>query len=105
MATESAMRIVEVSVAGNRPSSKDTAIFGSRLKNVAAKELGLLLNGNRFHGDQTDMILNRSGSTLPSTAIGNLLAKQNSSLNSSSSSLSNALGNHESEEQLRSDPA
>ncbi|TXG69553.1 hypothetical protein EZV62_004488 [Acer yangbiense] len=82
MATESAMRIVEVSVAGNRPSSKDSAIFGSRLKNMAAEELGLLLNGNRFHGDQTDMIPNRSGS-----------------------GSANALGNHESEEQLRSDPA
>ncbi|KAK4839214.1 hypothetical protein QYF36_020125 [Acer negundo] len=110
MATESAMRIVEVSVTGNRPSSKDSAIFGSRLKNMAAEELGLLLNGNRFNGDQTDMIPNRSGSAPPSmegsfAAIGNLLAKQNSSLNSSSSSLSNALGNHESEEQLRSDPA
>ncbi|KAL5823696.1 hypothetical protein ACOSQ4_021596 [Xanthoceras sorbifolium] len=110
MATESAMRIVEGSVAGSRPSSKDSAIFGSRMKNMAAEELGLLLKGHRFHGDQTDMIPNRSGSAPPSmegsfAAIGNLLAKQNSSLNSSSSSLSNALGNHESEEQLRSDPA
>ncbi|KAI9161765.1 hypothetical protein LWI28_020489 [Acer negundo] len=64
---------------------------------MAAEELGLLLNGNRFLGDQTNMIPNRSGSAPPSmegsfAAIGNLLAKQNSSLNSSSSSLSNALG-------------
>ncbi|KAJ0075459.1 hypothetical protein Patl1_35219 [Pistacia atlantica] len=47
---------------------------------MAAEELGLLLKGNRFHGDQTDMIPNRSGSAPPSmegsfAAIGNLLGR------------------------------
>lgn len=108
MATESAMRIVEGNVT-NRPS-KDSALFGSRMKNMAAEELGLLLKGHRFQGDQVDTIPNRSGSAPPSmegsfAAIGNLLAQQSSNLNLSPSSLSSALRDHESEEQLRSDPA
>ncbi|KAJ0074933.1 hypothetical protein Patl1_35233 [Pistacia atlantica] len=86
MATESPMRMVESSGARNWPSSKDSAMCGSQLKNMAAKKLGLLLKGHRFHGDQTDMILNQSGSAQPSLE-----------------SLSDDLGHFESEEQLRSD--
>ncbi|KAJ0006863.1 hypothetical protein Pint_30795 [Pistacia integerrima] len=107
MATESPMRMVESGGARNWPSSKDSVMCGSQLKNMAAEELGLLLKGHRFHGDQTDMIPNRSGSAPPSmegsfAAIGNLLAKQNSGLNLG---LRDDLGHFESEEQLRSDPA
>lgn len=110
MTTESPMRMIEGGGGRNWPSSKDPAIFGSGVKNMAAEELGLLLKGQRFHEDQTDMIPNRSGSAPPSVegsvaAIGSLFAKQNSGENLSLESLSSALGNYESEEQLRSDPA
>lgn len=48
MATESPVRMVEGGGAGNWPSSKDSAMCGSQLKNVAAEELGLLLKGTDF---------------------------------------------------------
>lgn len=110
MATESPMIMVEGGGARNWHSSKDSAVFGPGFENMGAEELGLLLKGQRFRGDQTDMIPSRSGSAPPSmegsiAAIGNLLAKHNSSTNASLESLSNALGNYESEEQLRSHPA
>ncbi|XP_043813167.1 pumilio homolog 5 isoform X3 [Manihot esculenta] len=110
MATESPMRMVESGGARKCPSSKDAAIFGSPLNNMAAENLGLLVKGNRFHGDQTNMVPGRSGSAPPSmegsfAAIGNLLAQQNLIMSSSLESLSSAIENCESEEQLRSDPA
>lgn len=110
MATESPMRMVESGGARKCPSSKDAAIFGSPLNNIAAENLGLLVKGNRFHGDQTNMVPGRSGSAPPSmegsfAAIGNLLAQQNLIMSSSLESLSSAIENCESEEQLRSDPA
>ncbi|XP_021681629.2 pumilio homolog 5 isoform X2 [Hevea brasiliensis] len=110
MATESPMRMVESGRATKCPSSKDAAIFGSPLSNMAAENLGLLVKGHRFHGGQTDMIPSRSGSAPPSmegsfAAIGNLLAQQNLIMSSSLESLSSAIENCESEEQLRSDPA
>lgn len=103
------MRMVESSGATKWPSSMDAATFVSPLKNMAAEELGLLLNGHRLHGDQSDMVPNRSGSAPPSmegsfAAIGNLMTQRNN-LDSSLASLSSAIENSESEEQLRSDPA
>lgn len=103
------MRMVESNEGRKWPSSMDAATLVSPLKNVAAEELGLLLNGHRLHGDQSDMIPNRSGSAPPSmegsfAAIGNLMTQQNN-LNSNLASLSSAMKNSESEEQLRSDPA
>ncbi|KAJ0105935.1 hypothetical protein Patl1_19532 [Pistacia atlantica] len=86
MATESPTRLVESGGARNWPSSKNSAMCGSQLKNMAAKELGLVLKGHRFHGDQTDMILDQSGSAPPSME-----------------GLSDDLGHFESEGQLRSD--
>ncbi|KAJ0075490.1 hypothetical protein Patl1_35204 [Pistacia atlantica] len=83
MATESPMRMVESSRARNWPSSKDSAMCGSQLRNMVTEELGLLLKRHRFHGDQAHMFPNRSGLE----------------------SLSDDLGHFESEEQLRSDPA
>ncbi|KAJ0048015.1 hypothetical protein Pint_16852 [Pistacia integerrima] len=106
MATESPMRMVESGRARNWPSSKDSAMCGSQLRNMVTEELGLLLKRHRFHGDQAHIIPNRSGSAPPSwEGYGNLLAKQNSGLNLGLESLSDNLGHFESEEQLRSDPA
>ncbi|KDP25046.1 hypothetical protein JCGZ_22581 [Jatropha curcas] len=110
MATESPMRMVESGRAGKWPSSKDAAIFGSPLNVVAAENPGLLVEGHRLQGDQTDMVPSRSGSAPPSmegsfAAIGNLIAQQNFSMSSSFESISSAIENCESEEQLRSDPA
>lgn len=110
MATESPMRMVESGRATKWPSSKDAAVFGSPLRNMAAEELGLLLKGQRLDGDQTDLMPARSGSAPPSmegsfAAIGNLLAQQNFSMSSSLESLGSAIENCENEEQLRSDPA
>lgn len=104
------MRMIESSGATKWCSSKDALLFGSPLKDVEVEELGMLLKGQRIHGDQTDTVPNRSGSAPPSmegsfTALGNLLAQKNTSLTSSLASLSNVIENCESEEQLRSDPA
>lgn len=103
------MRMVETGGARKWPSSADSAQFVSPLKNMAAEELGLILNSHRLNGDQSDTIPNRSGSAPPSmegsfSAIGNLMAQQNN-LNSTLASLSSAIENSESEEQLRSHPA
>ena len=104
------MRMIESSGATEWHSSKDALVFGSRLKDIEVEELRLLLKGQRIHGDQTDTVPNRSGSAPPSmegsfAALGNLLAQKNTSLTSSLASLSSAIENCESEEQLRSDPA
>ncbi|XP_043709835.1 pumilio homolog 5-like isoform X2 [Telopea speciosissima] len=109
MATESPMRLVESAGARNWPSSKEAATFASSSNNMAAEELGLLLKGQRFHGNGRDVIPNRSGSAPPSmegsfAAIGNLIAS-NCSLDGSLAGLNSALENCESEEQLRADPA
>ncbi|CAI0442106.1 unnamed protein product [Linum tenue] len=110
MATESPVRMVEGCGARKWSSPKDAAIYRSPLKSVAAEELGMILNGHRVHGDQTESVPSRSGSAPPSmegsiAAIGKLLAQQNMSMTSSLESLHNAIENCESEEQLRSDPA
>ncbi|XP_042497150.1 pumilio homolog 5 [Macadamia integrifolia] len=109
MATESPVRLVESTGARNWSSSKEAATFASSSHSMAAEELGLLLNGQRFHGTGRDAVPNRSGSAPPSmegsfAAMGNLIA-QNSSLDTSLASLKSALENCESEEQLRADPA
>ncbi|KAK9281483.1 hypothetical protein L1049_004386 [Liquidambar formosana] len=110
MATEIPMRMVDSSGPGKWASRKDAATFAIPLNNMAAEELGLLLKGHRLHGDQRDMVPNRSGSAPPSmegsfAAIGNLMAQQNSSLNASLANLSSAIKYCESEDQLRADPA
>ncbi|EEF48717.1 pumilio, putative [Ricinus communis] len=110
MATESPMRIVESGGVRKWPSSKDAAIFGSPSNHMTAENLGLLVKEHRFHRDQTDTVPSRSGSAPPSmegsfAAIGKLLAQQNFSMSSSLKSLSSAIENYESEEQLLSDPA
>ncbi|KAK8506784.1 hypothetical protein V6N13_065907 [Hibiscus sabdariffa] len=110
MATESPMRMIESSGVTKWSSSKDALVFGSQLKDMELEELRMLLEGQRIHGDQTDKVPNRSGSAPPSmegsfTALGNLLAQQNSNLNSSLASLSSVINKCESEEQLRSHPA
>ncbi|CAK7323765.1 unnamed protein product [Dovyalis caffra] len=110
MATESPMRMVEGGGARKWSSSKDSAVLGSPLRSMASEELGLLLKGQGFHGDETEMIPSRSGSAPPSmegsfAAIGNLLAQHNLSTSSSLESLGSVIENCESEEQLRSDPA
>lgn len=110
MATESPMRMVGTTGAKKWHSSKDTSTFGSAPKDMAAEELGLLTEGEIPHKDQTEMIPSRSGSAPPSmegsfAAIGNLLAQQNISIDSSLENLQIAIENSESEEQLLSDPA
>ncbi|KAJ4958967.1 hypothetical protein NE237_026078 [Protea cynaroides] len=109
MATESPMRLVESTGARNWPSSKEAATLASSSNNIVAEELGLLLKGQKFNGNERDVVPNRSGSAPPSmegsfAAIGNLIAP-NSSLEASLASLNSALENCESEEQLRADPA
>ncbi|KAJ4962183.1 hypothetical protein NE237_022122 [Protea cynaroides] len=109
MATESPMRLVESTGARSWSSSKEAATFASSSNNMAAEELGLLLKGQRFHGNGRDVVPNRSGSAPPSmegsfAAMGNLIA-QNCSPDTSLASLKSALENCESEEQLRADPA
>ncbi|KAK9033061.1 hypothetical protein V6N11_018099 [Hibiscus sabdariffa] len=110
MATESPMRMIESSGVTKWRSSKDALLFGSQLKDMEVEEFRMLLKGQRIHGDPTHEVPNRSGSAPPSmegsfTALGNLLAQQNASLNSSLASLSSVIDKCESEEQLRSHPA
>ncbi|KAJ7979427.1 Pumilio-like 5 [Quillaja saponaria] len=98
MATESPIRISEA------------ATFAASSGNMATEELGLLLKGHRFSGSERDVVPNRSGSAPPSmegsfVAIQNLLAQQNSNMNTSLETLTRAIQNCESEEQLRADPA
>ncbi|KAF9612454.1 hypothetical protein IFM89_000202 [Coptis chinensis] len=109
MATESPMRLVESTGLRKWPSSKEVASFTSS-SNMAAEELGLLLNGHRYQVNRREVVPNRSGSAPPSmegsfTAIANLIAQQNISVDTSLENLSNAIKNCESEEQLRADPA
>ncbi|KAJ7955817.1 Pumilio-like 5 [Quillaja saponaria] len=108
MATESPIRISESG--GKWPSHKEAATFAAASGNMAAEELGILLKGHRFHGSERDVVPNRSGSAPPSMegsflAIQNLLAQQNSSMPTSLETLTRAIQNCESEEQLRADPA
>ncbi|QCE13442.1 hypothetical protein DEO72_LG11g435 [Vigna unguiculata] len=108
MATESPIRISEAG--GKWPSHKEATAFGSTSRNMATEDLGILLNGHRFHGGRKDVTPNRSGSAPPSMegsflAIENLLPQQIITQNASFAALSSAMQNCESEEQLRADPA
>ncbi|KAK3035537.1 hypothetical protein RJ639_034742 [Escallonia herrerae] len=103
------MRLVEISGSRKWPSSRDAAMFASPLINMPADELGWLLERHQLSGDQRNKVPNRSGSAPPSiegslTAFRNLVAKQTSSL-SSSTTLGSLLENYQSEEQLRADPS
>ncbi|KAL2462535.1 Pumilio-like protein 5 [Forsythia ovata] len=103
MATENPMRILESSQARKWASSKDSA------SNIAIDELGLLLKAHNTRGDRNNMVFNRSDSAPPSiegsfAAFGNLINRQSSGSNSSLATLSSALENFQSEEQLCTDP-
>ncbi|KAF5726826.1 pumilio 5 [Tripterygium wilfordii] len=110
MATESPMRMVESGRSGKWSSNNDAAIFGVPLKDSVAKDLGLLLKGHRLHADRMCMLPNRSGSAPPSmegayAAIANLLAQQNTDMNSGLANITSTIQKYDSEEQLRSDLA
>lgn len=95
---------------GKWPSPKETLKFVPLSSSMAAEELSSLLKGHRIFGSGKDVVPNRSGSAPPSmegsfAAIENLMSSQNSSLNASLANLNSVVGNCESEEQLRADPA
>ncbi|KAL5699468.1 hypothetical protein ACHQM5_030365 [Ranunculus cassubicifolius] len=106
MTTESPMRLVESTGVRNWASSKEVATYTSS-SNIAAEELGLLLQGHRYQVNMRKVVPDRSGSAPPSmegsfASIGNLIAQQNPNVDAS---LENLRENCESEEQLRADPA
>ncbi|KAL3528484.1 hypothetical protein ACH5RR_007806 [Cinchona calisaya] len=110
MATESAVRIVESTGTGKWASTKNAESFRSPLNNLVADELGLLLKGNKIHGDHTSMVPNRSGSAPPSiegsyAAFGNLIYPQRFSWDSSLGSSGRALEYVQTGEPLYVDPS
>ena len=110
MATESPLRLVGSGGTRNWPTSKDSASFTSSTSNIAAQEVGLLLQGHGFSVSRDFTGPNRSGSAPPSMegssfAIGDLRRQHNPSLEGIFENLANAAESSESEEQLRSDPA
>lgn len=110
MATENPVRLVGSSGSRNWPTTKDTASFTSSTSNMAAQELGFLLQGHSFSGTRDVAGPNRSGSAPPSIegsrlAIGDVRRQLNPSLEGIFESLGNAAEISRSEEQLRSDPA
>lgn len=97
------MRIMESSPARKWASSKNAA------SNIAIDELGLLLKAHNTREDQSNMVFSRSDSAPPSiegsfAASGNLIRRQSSGPNSNLATLSSALENFQSEEQLYTDP-
>ncbi|XP_042048034.1 pumilio homolog 5-like isoform X1 [Salvia splendens] len=99
MATENPMRIVDSGGAGKWSPSSDTASFTSA--SAVTDELGLLLRGHAVDRNRSIIAPNRSGSAPPSiegsfAAFGDLRNKQPVP-NSSSTALSNAIGNAHSE--------
>lgn len=107
MATESPIRISEAG--GKWPSHMEVSAFGTPPRNTGTEDLGILLKGHRFRASAKDVAPNRSGSAPPSMegsflAIENLLPLQNTQ-DASLTTLSRAVKNYESEEQLRADPA
>lgn len=97
------MRILENSQARKLASSKDAA------SDIAMDELGLLLKAYCTRGDQSNMVFIRSDSAPPTiegsfAAFGDLINRQSSSSNSSLATLSSALENFQSGEQLCTDP-
>lgn len=108
MATESPIRMPETS--GKWVSHKKASTFVPSSASMAAEELKLLLKGHSFTGSGKDVAPNRSGSAPPSMegsflAIDNLLSQQNAEASESLETLNIAIGNYESEEQMRADPA
>lgn len=108
MATESPLRLVGSSTSRNWPISKDAASYASSTSNMAAQDLGLLLQGHGFCGGREFTGPNRSGSAPPSMegsslAIGDLRS-QNSNLEGIFENLTSTVESHEYEEQLRADP-
>ncbi|KAK7388122.1 hypothetical protein VNO78_22928 [Psophocarpus tetragonolobus] len=98
MATESPIRISEAG--GKWPSLKEATTFGSPSRHMETEDLGIFLNGHRFHGSGKDMVPNRSGSAPPSMegsflAIENLLT-QNTTRNVSLGSLNRAMQKYDS---------
>ncbi|XP_027915576.1 pumilio homolog 6, chloroplastic-like isoform X1 [Vigna unguiculata] len=98
MATESPIRISEAG--GKWPTLKEAATFGSPSHHMATEDLGIFLNGHRFHGSGKDVVPNRSGSAPPSMegsfhAIENLLS-QNTTRNASLGSLNRAVQKYDS---------
>lgn len=108
MATESPIRMSDTS--GKWASHKKASTFVPSSAGMAAEDLKLLLKGHKFTGSGKDVAPNRSGSAPPSMegsflAINNLLSQHNSQTSESVTSLTIDIGNYESEEQLRADPA
>ncbi|XP_047154374.1 pumilio homolog 6, chloroplastic-like isoform X2 [Vigna umbellata] len=98
MATESPIRISEAG--GKWPTLKEAATFGSPSHHMATEDLGIFLNGHRFHGSGRDVVPNRSGSAPPSMegsflAIENLLS-QNTTRNARLGSLNRAVQKYDS---------
>lgn len=104
------MGMMESSRVRKWTSSKDAAAFGLPLQSMAAEQLAVLLEVQRFHGDQLNKVPNRSGSAPPSmegslASIKNLLVQHNSHTNSSLANLSGEIEYCMPEEQLQFDPA
>lgn len=110
MATESPVRIVESTTTGKWASVKDSASFGPSLNNLVEDELGLLLKGQKIHGEQRSMVPNRSGSAPPSmegsyAAFGNMMHGQRSSWDSTLTSSGSGIPYYQTGEKLHSDPS
>lgn len=95
---------------GKWASHQKAPTFVPSSTGMGAEDLKLLLKGHRFTGSGKDVAPNRSGSAPPSMegsflAIDNLLSRQNAEASESLESLNISIGNYESEEQLRADPA
>lgn len=96
MATESPIRMLETS--GKWPSHKKAGKLVPSSANMAAEEMGLLLNGHRFQNSGKDVVPNRSGSAPPSiegslVAIENLISQQSFNLSASLTSLNSSIAN------------
>lgn len=110
MATESPVRLIGSSGSTNWPMNKDSSNFPTSTSNMAAQELGLLLNGDRFQGGKKFSVPSRSGSAPPSVdgslaSLRNLISQQSAGSDQSLENLSNVVESFESEEQLIADPA
>ncbi|XP_065042461.1 pumilio homolog 5-like isoform X2 [Musa acuminata AAA Group] len=108
MATENPLRFIGSNSPGNWPLTKGTSKFASS-SNLAPEELGLLYEGQRYHGNKNTSGLSRSGSAPPSMegslAAFDIMKGQTVDLDGSLENLSNAAQNCKSEEQLRAHPA
>ncbi|WOK94999.1 hypothetical protein Cni_G03704 [Canna indica] len=108
MATENPLRFIGSNGAGNWSLNKDTSKFASS-SNLVSEELGLLLEGQNYHGNKSISGLSRSGSAPPSMegsrAAIDILKGQTADLDGSLENLNNAAQSCNSEEQLRAHPA